>query len=175
VRQFLHDHKLRAAVNRHQALVGFIACLVIVGFTIGYVARESAHTKHALCALRGDLQQRIDSSTRFLVYNPARLVVQHKCAQIEGTITHVSKERDGDLHIRMSTDPKWLTPANTARQHGDLVVEYMPSDSYPKPLVGDRLRLLCTHVIDRQHGGWAECHPVWRVQPLGSAAQRPIP
>jgi hypothetical protein len=109
------------------------------------------------------------------VYNPARLVVQHKCAQIEGTITHVSKERDGDLHIRMATEAKWLTPANTARQHGDLVVEYMPSDSYPKPLVGDRLRLLCTHVIDRQHGGWAECHPVWRVQPLGSAAQRPIP
>jgi hypothetical protein len=70
VRQFLHDHKLRAAVNRHQALVGFIACLVIVGFTIGYVARESAHTKHALCALRGDLQQRIDSSTRFLVEHP---------------------------------------------------------------------------------------------------------
>jgi hypothetical protein len=50
--------------------VGFIACLVIIGFTIGYVARESAHTKHALCALRGDLQQRIDSSTAFLRKHP---------------------------------------------------------------------------------------------------------
>jgi len=57
-------------VNRHQALLGFLACLVIIGGTIGYVAHESARTKHALCVLRGDLETRINSSTKFLQEHP---------------------------------------------------------------------------------------------------------
>jgi hypothetical protein len=70
VKQFMQDHDVRAVVNRHSALIGFIACLVIIAGTIGYVARESARTKHALCALRGDLEHRINSSTAFLKEHP---------------------------------------------------------------------------------------------------------
>jgi hypothetical protein len=61
---------VRAFLNRHAALVGFVACLLIIAVTIGYVAREAARTKHALCALRGDLVTRIDTSTAYLKEHP---------------------------------------------------------------------------------------------------------
>jgi len=70
VKQLLQDHDVRSFANRHQALLGFLACLVIIGGTIGYVAHESARTKHALCVLRGDLQTRINASTAYLVKHP---------------------------------------------------------------------------------------------------------
>lgn len=114
------------------------------------------------------------------VYNPQRLQVIATCQTITGTVAHVSSERDGDLHIRLAVDPayrNWLTAKNTQRQDGDLVVEYMPGDPWRNqhPTIGERLQLGCTHVLDKQHGGWAECHPVWSVQPLGNAAAQPEP
>lgn len=109
------------------------------------------------------------------VYNPKRLKVLKTCQTITGTVQHTAKERDGDLHIQLKTDPKWINPVNIARQHGDLVVEYMPGDPYPRPAGGDRLQLNCTWVADQQHGGWNECHPVWSVQPQGGLAARVEP
>lgn len=70
MKQFLSDRNARAFVGRHQALLGFIASLVIMGGTIAYVARESARTTRALCALRGDLEARIEQSKGFLVEHP---------------------------------------------------------------------------------------------------------
>lgn len=70
MKQYLKDHDARSFIGRHSALIGFIACLVIVAGTIGYVARESARTTHALCALRGDLETRINASTAYLKEHP---------------------------------------------------------------------------------------------------------
>lgn len=108
------------------------------------------------------------------VYNPKRLKVVRTCQQLEGTVVHVSKERDGDLHIQLAVaDKSLLTPRNYSGQSGYLVAEYMPGDPYPRPAIGQALRLGCTYVYDLQHGGWAECHPVWSVQPLGATPVEP--
>jgi hypothetical protein len=109
------------------------------------------------------------------VYNPKRLKVLGTCQTIIVTVVESSKERDGDLHIRAVADKRWLSPMNTTRQHGDLVVEYMPGDAWPRPKTGDKLRLTCTWVSDLQHGGWNECHPVWSVQPILATARRVEP
>lgn len=112
------------------------------------------------------------------VYNPHRLTVLHTCQQITGTVVHASREHDGDLHIQLAlaaADKHLLTPKNYSNQSGNLVVEYMPGDPFPVPKKGDRLQIVGTYVLDRQHGGWAEFHPVYSVQPLGSAAQQVEP
>jgi len=61
---------------------------------------------------------------------------------------------------------------NDVKQHGDLVVEFMPRDGghLPRPRKGDRLTLVGAWVTDLEHGcascqadGWNELHPVWRM------------
>ena len=70
MRQFLEDHDVRSFAGRHSALVGFVASLVLIFGTVGYVFHESARTTHALCALRGDLENRITASTKYLQEHP---------------------------------------------------------------------------------------------------------
>jgi hypothetical protein len=100
------------------------------------------------------------------VYHPARLVILKVCQRASGVVDHVILEQDGDLHIRLRLDAIYaglLNSVNTARQHGDLVVEFMPRDGghLPKPASGDRLTLVGAWVTDTEHG-WNEIHPVWR-------------
>lgn len=128
------------------------------------------------------------------VYNPKRLSegkeadgtwkVLGRCKTIEGTVDEARSERDGDMHIRFHVARKWVSPANDAKQHGDLVLEYMPGDPWPKPEKGDHLRVLCTYVADHDHGWrdpkgkvwyWHECHPAWGVSPIGETADEPQP
>lgn len=109
------------------------------------------------------------------VYNPHRLEVVAKCVKVDVRVTHVVKERDGDLHIQAAARAAWVNAANRKSQKGRLVVEFMRGDPWPRPRVGDRLRLTCTKVRDRQHGGWVECHPVWAVEALGATAARVVP
>lgn len=109
------------------------------------------------------------------VYSPSRLTVLKTCAEVDVVVRHVSKERDGDLHIQADAPAEWLRPKNFERQKGKLVVEYMPGDPFDRPKVGDRLHLLGTFVADKQHGGWTEIHPVFYVTPQGQAAERVVP
>src|SRR2546430_1878141 len=100
------------------------------------------------------------------VYPPTRLVIMKVCQRASGGVDHVILEQDGDLHIRLHLDAAYkglLNPVNTAKQHGDLVVEFMPRDGghLPKPVAGDRVTLVGAWVTDMEHG-WNEIHPVWR-------------
>jgi len=70
MKQFLQDHDVRSFAGRHQALIGFIVSLVLIFGTVAYVARESARTTHALCALRHDLEIRVSSGESFLKDHP---------------------------------------------------------------------------------------------------------
>jgi hypothetical protein len=100
------------------------------------------------------------------VYHPSRLVIMKVCLRASGVIDHIVLEQDGDLHIRFrltSTYAGLINSVNTAKQHGDLVVEFMPRDGghLPKPAVGDHVTFVGAWVTDTEHG-WNELHPVWR-------------
>jgi hypothetical protein len=77
--------------------------------------------------------------------------------------------------IRFHLDPTFVgltNNVNDPKQHGDLVVEFMPRDGghLPRPAKGDRLTLVGAWVTDLEHGcssctaeGWNELHPIWRM------------
>ncbi len=116
------------------------------------------------------------------VYHPDRLQVLDQCLTMSGMVANVIEEDDGDLHIRVTLDPPYqhyLTSAN-ANQHGDLVVEpvcvisptYAPAipvcaaDPHPMsgpfPSIGQHVVMQGRYVLDLEHGGWAELHPLYQ-------------
>jgi hypothetical protein len=120
------------------------------------------------------------------VYNPARLEVLRACIRVTGTVAAIRKEADGDLHILLALDPAYrslLRPANQGEELGDLVVEPVcvrsvtqadaiaicASDPDPLPnafpVVGQHVWMEGRYVLDLEHGGWAELHPLYRWGP----------
>lgn len=125
------------------------------------------------------------------VYHPNRLLVKAACATVSGTVESIRSEDDGDVHFDIALDPQYsslLTPENDSQQHGWLVDEIVPADepgctpgTPPRPATGSYDYGICTgadeetpamgshvfvtgpYVLDEDHGGWAEIHPVWAV------------
>jgi len=114
------------------------------------------------------------SSSRVLrgVYHPERLTVLSACQRATGVVTIVRAEPDGDLHFDVRLDPSYrsLLRSGNAKQHGDLVIEFMPRDGghLPAPSVGDRVSLVGAWVDDTDHN-WNELHPVWSARINGGA------
>ena len=101
---------------------------------------------------------------------------------VSGTIATVRHEADGDRHILLALDPQFsnlLRPANQGVELGDLVVEPVciervtqadalaicAADRDPVttlPSVGAHVWMEGRYVLDLQHGGWAELHPLYR-------------
>jgi hypothetical protein len=132
------------------------------------------------------------------VYHEDRLSVVKDCMTVTGTVMSVTPEDDGDTHFDLALDApyaKMLTSANFSAQHGWLVVEIVPADKPgctagqpPKPPEGSYNYGLCTgadlsnpslgshvqvtgpYVLDEDHGGWAEIHPVWHIDPVSGTA-----
>ncbi len=117
------------------------------------------------------------------VYHPSRLVVRAACIHVTGTVKAVHRETDGDLHILLALDPAYvnvLTPANQGVALGDLVVEpvcvrsVVQADALatcardpdpiadPFPVVGEAVWMEGRYVLDLEHAGWAELHPLYR-------------
>jgi hypothetical protein len=113
------------------------------------------------------------------VYHSARLQVVDPCITVTGKVSAVKYEPDGDAHIRLTVDPAYhslLKPANTTGQHGDMVLEPIClktvtqadakaacagfHSSVKIPPVGARVQVTGSYVLDLQHDGWAEIHPV---------------
>lgn len=114
------------------------------------------------------------------VYHPARLQVVERCKEVTGLVYSIREEPDGDLHVRLTADDaSIINSANVSGQLGKLVVEPIcthvvtQSDAIPScagftgPTIIDKNFPLGTHVkvtgsyvLDKQHGGWAEIHPV---------------
>ena len=135
------------------------------------------------------------------VYHPNRLTVVNACMTVSGTVESVRSESDGDTHFDLALDPQFtslLRPANSSSQHGWLVAEIVPADEPgctpgrpPRPATGTYDYGICTgadetspavgshvfvtgpYVIDEDHGGWAEIHPVWAVSNHGPTAAPP--
>jgi hypothetical protein len=108
---------------------------------------------------------------------------------VTGTVMSVRSESDGDTHFDLLVDSQFqnlLRPANFSFQHGWLVGEIVPADkpgcivgqppippsgSYNYgtctgadetiPAIGSHVSITGPYVLDEDHGGWAEIHPVW--------------
>jgi hypothetical protein len=129
------------------------------------------------------------------VYHPSRLEVIEPCVTVSGTVMKIRHEDDGDFHINLKLDLAYaslINEGNIRYQDGYLVVEIVPADE-PGCIVGEPPRRvsgtydygLCTgagilspglgthiavtgpYVIDHHHD-WAEIHPVWTIETLGS-------
>lgn len=122
------------------------------------------------------------------IYRPSRLIVLADCLRVSGTVKAVLPQADGDLHILLALDPPYLDllrPANKTDPDagGALVVEPIcvgprteadaiaicaknPNPmSGPFPDVGERVWMEGRYVLDRDHGRWAELHPLYRWWP----------
>jgi hypothetical protein len=116
------------------------------------------------------------------VYNPSRLQVVDYCRSVSGVIESIRTERDGDFHIRVKLDPEFsdmINSANIKNQFGDLVVEPIcvnpvtqPSaisacqdfhQNIEVPPISTHVELTGSYVLDKEHGNWAEIHPVTSI------------
>jgi hypothetical protein len=115
------------------------------------------------------------------VYHPVRLRVLQSCIHVSGVVRALRVENDGDLHLQLELDAPYhdlLEPANSLEQ-GDMVVEpvcvALPiqpdaldtcvADAHPLtslPQVGQHVWMEGRYVLDREHGSWAELHPLYR-------------
>ncbi|HEY8740830.1 MAG TPA: hypothetical protein VIN56_09595 [Candidatus Dormibacteraeota bacterium] len=116
------------------------------------------------------------------VYHPYRLQLLDRCRTVSGVIAAIRSEPDGDYHVLLQVDPPFasmLRPANTTGEHGDLVLEPIcqhevtQSDAIapcgggvpliPIPPIGTHVSATGTYVLDNDHGGWAELHPLFEI------------
>ena len=131
-----------------------------------------------------------DQSLWNYVYHPARLQKQADCITATGIIQFVRSEKDGDYHILVNLDPQYSNLTNSVndeKMHGDLVVEpvcqnlpvtqpdaidacanYAGPNFTPIPEVGAHVQITGSYVLDTEHGGWAEIHPVSNMTVLSS-------
>jgi hypothetical protein len=121
---------------------------------------------------------------------------------VSGTVMTVTLEEDGDTHFDLALDAPYvsmLTTANYTAQHGWLVAEIVPADkpgctpgqppipsqgtynyglctgaNETNPALGTKVRITGPYVLDEDHGGWAEIHPVWAIA-SGPAPTAPAP
>lgn len=127
------------------------------------------------------------------VYRPWRLRVVDTCVTETVTVVEARKERDGDYHVGVVPEHKELVnDVNRLRQHGLLLVEWVPGDPRPKVFrTGMQLRITGTLVEDLQHGpaapscprakwptgckrGWRELHPVFDVEEVIDPGLGPV-
>jgi hypothetical protein len=139
-----------------------------------------------------------DQSLWNYVYHPARLQKQADCITVTGIIQFVRPEKDGDYHILVNLDSQYsnfTNSVNDEKMKGDLVVEpvcqnlpvtqpdaidacanYGGPNFTPTPEVGAHVQITGSYVLDMEHGGWAEIHPVSNITLLSSPAlQRLLP
>ena len=116
------------------------------------------------------------------VYNPQRLQVVSPCKSVLGVIESKRVEKDGDYHIRVKLDPQFsnlINSANIKNQFGDLVVEPICVNRVTQadaisacqnfhqnisiPPIGSHVNITGSYVLDKEHGNWAEIHPVTNI------------
>ena len=125
-----------------------------------------------------------DASLWNHVYNPKRLKRLAPCLTVTGVITESSADADGDQHFLLKLDPgqdKLVNKRNRKKKGGDIVLEIVCANpttmkkvksacagytnAIPIPAVGAHVRATGTYVID-SHNGWAEIHPVSKLQAM---------
>ena len=117
------------------------------------------------------------------VYNPQRLQVIDMCTSVSGIVETMRGEDDGDYRIGLALDSEYaymINDANRKSQHGNLVVEIIcqlkVTDLDAKkacsnfvhtvyiPMLGMHVKVTGSYVLDKDHFGWAEIHPVTKLE-----------
>ena len=127
--------------------------------------------------------QNCDQSLWQHIYNPNRLQIVNPCMSVTGTIDSIRVEKDGDYHIRLKVDAQFsnlINQANIEGQYGDLVLEPICQKPVKQPdaiaacanfhqninipPVGSHVNVTGSYVLDKEHGRWAEIHPVNSIE-----------
>ena len=117
------------------------------------------------------------------IYNPSRLQTVRSCITATGTVDRVLEEDDGDRHLWVSLDSTYGNLTNSANLYGELVVEIICvgqvtqpdavsvcqnySNNIPVPGPGEHIIVAGPYVLDMEHDGWAEIHPVYQLAITG--------
>ena len=115
------------------------------------------------------------------VYNSYRLQVHDSCMSVTGTVSSLTYEADGDIHIRLTVDAQYDTMLNSANYSGEgghLVCEPLCATTCTQadamascagftntvyiPAAGEYVKVTGSYVTDNDHG-WNELHPVSRI------------
>ena len=146
------------------------------------VANDNNNTLSSANTLTSSSAGKCDQSLWNHVYNPTRLQVVAPCKSVLGVIESKRVEKDGDYHIRVKLDPPFsnlINLANIKNQFGDLVVEPIcvnrvtQADAISScqnfhqnisiPPIGSHVNITGSYVLDKEHGNWAEIHPVTSI------------
>ena len=119
------------------------------------------------------------------IYHPSRLQVVTPCKSVLGVIESKRVEKDGDYHIRVKLDPPFsnlINSANIKNQFGYLVVEPICVNKVTQadaisacqnfhqnisiPPIGSHVNITGSYVLDKEHGNWAEIHPVTSIKKI---------
>ena len=129
--------------------------------------------------------EQCDESLWNHVYNPSRLQVVEPCKTVTGIIESIRTETDGDYHIRLKPDPQFSNLVNSANangQFGDLLLEPICVNPVNQldavsacqdfhqnisiPPIGTHVQVTGSYVLDNQHDGWAEIHPITSISEI---------
>jgi hypothetical protein len=116
------------------------------------------------------------------VYNPDRLEVVDSCLTVTGVIEETKAEGDGDQHMLLRPDSKfvkYINQVNIKKKNGCLVIEAICVNEIQKkkvgtscegcvnnvilPVVGDHVKVTGAYVND-SHNGWMEIHPITKIE-----------
>jgi hypothetical protein len=149
---------------------------------------QTADSGSAQSPLNSDLSRfattGCDESLWGRVYNPTRLQKLAACVGVSGTVAESAADDDGDQHFLLKLDAGQeglIDATNAKKKSGDLVVEIVCANPVllPKvkgtcsgytnriaiPAAGAHVKAIGAYVID-SHNGWAEIHPVTKLQRL---------
>lgn len=145
---------------------------------------ETNATDNTPVVQNGSATINCDTSLWKYVYNRDRLEVTELCKTVTGVIEESNADEDGDQHMLLKLDAgqeSLLTKRNIKKKQGDLVIEAVCINNVTLrkvgttcqgyvnhiqlPAVGDHVKVTGSLVID-SHNGWAEIHPITKVQKL---------
>lgn len=118
------------------------------------------------------------------VYSKERLILLKDSVTVEGIITLIHPEIDGDYHLRLKIkETNLLVKRNDTKQDGCLVLEivcgkgcvFTACNEYkncvPLPRLGDLVRVTGVYVFDNRHR-WNEIHPVLNIYIINSIVEK---
>ncbi|MCE4620220.1 MAG: hypothetical protein F7C33_04265 [Desulfurococcales archaeon] len=175
---------LASKTQAKRASIGGLLLLLLVGVALGgpglwanasilsYPFKPSSYTT-GRWSLHQACQGRTNAFTG--VHDPARLRIVHECVTVRGVVASIPFTADDgdycfDLRVEDANATPVLSIGNIVLRHGNLHVEIIPRDRSLLHQLGgmvckgDELIVTGVHVVDTDHGQWAEIHPALHIK-----------
>ncbi len=174
---------LASKTMNKRAVAGGLLALLLVGVVLGgpglwanasimsYPYKPSSYTSERW-SLHPPCNGRTNAFTG--VHDPARLRIVHDCVTARGVVAGIPFTADDgdycfDLRVEDANATPILSLGNIVLRHGNLHVEIIPRDRGLLNRLGgmvckgDELIVTGVHVVDTDHGQWAEIHPALNI------------